>query len=85
MIKAGIVGYGNLGKGVLEAISLASDIECVGIFTRRDPSSVKTTIETKVYPISELKNFKGSIDVLYLCGGKCDGPSRNDCGISCGL
>lgn len=39
MIKVGIVGYGNLGKGVEKAVSQACDMELTGIFTRRDPAS----------------------------------------------
>lgn len=40
MIKVGIVGYGNLGKGVEKAVSQACDMELTGIFTRRDPASI---------------------------------------------
>ncbi len=69
MIKVGIVGYGNLGKGVSLALEKAKDMECVGIFTRRDPSTVKPITDLKVYPISQLENYKGIIDVLLLCGG----------------
>ena len=69
MINVGIVGYGNLGRGVRLAIEKASDMQCVGIFTRRSPESVKPVLPTAVYSISELKNFKGKIDVLLLCGG----------------
>lgn len=69
MIKVAIVGYGNLGKGVSLALEKARDMECVGIFTRRDPSSVKPLTDLKVYPISELKKYKGVVDVLLLCGG----------------
>ena len=69
MIKVGIVGYGNLGRGVTLAVNKASDIECVGIFTRRDPSSLKPVIDYPVYSINDLQNFKGKVDVLILCGG----------------
>ena len=69
MIKTAIVGYGNLGKGVSIAINNASDLECVGIFTRRAPEQIKTLHGEKVYPISQLSEFKGKIDVLILCGG----------------
>ncbi len=69
MIKVGIVGYGNLGRGVTLAVSKANDMECVGIFTRRDPSSVKPVVDYPVYKIDELERFKGKIDVLLLCGG----------------
>ena len=69
MMNVGIVGYGNLGRGVRLAIEKASDMNCVGIFTRRNPESLKPVLPTEVYSISELKNFKGKIDVLLLCGG----------------
>ena len=69
MIKVGIVGYGNLGKGVTLAVSKASDLECVGIFTRRSPESLKPVVDYPVYSIDKLKEFKGKIDVLLLCGG----------------
>ncbi len=69
MIKVGIVGYGNLGKGVSLALKKATDMECVGIFTRRNPDTVAPVTDLKVYPISELERYKGVIDVLLLCGG----------------
>ena len=69
MIKVGIVGYGNLGRGVHVAVDNALDMECVGVFTRRNPENVKTVIESQVYPIEALKDFVGKIDVLLLCGG----------------
>lgn len=69
MIKVGIVGYGNLGRGATLAVKNATDMECVGVFTRRDPKSVNTETGYKVYHVSELKKFKGIIDVLLLCGG----------------
>lgn len=69
MINVGIVGYGNLGKGVSLAIEKSSDINCLGIFTRRNPESIKPLIDTKVYEISKLVEFKDKIDVLLLCGG----------------
>ena len=69
MIKVGIVGYGNLGRGACLAVKKAKDMECVGVFTRRDPQTVKPVTGDKTYSVSELKNFKGKIDVLLLCGG----------------
>lgn len=70
MIRVAIFGYGNLGKGVECAISKNKDMELVGVFTRRDPSTV--TIQTegvKVYKEDEILSMKDSIDVLVLCGG----------------
>ncbi len=69
MIKVGIVGYGNLGRGVNYAIEKCKDMECVGVFTRRNPESINTVTGVKVYNVSELEKFKGEIDVLLLCGG----------------
>lgn len=76
MINVAIVGYGNLGKGVSKAIKKSDDFNCVGIFTRREPDAITPLFNEKVYKISELKNFKGAIDVLLLCGGSAtDLPS----------
>lgn len=73
-IRIGIVGYGNLGRGVETAIGLNSDLELVGVFSRRDPDSVATVNEaTRVYPYSDLALDRNDIDVLVLCGG-----SRSD-------
>lgn len=69
MIKIGIVGYGNLGKGVEKAVSYTNDMELAGIFTRRNPESVHPVSNTPVYTIDDLKKFKDQIDVLILCGG----------------
>lgn len=69
MIKVGIVGYGNLGRGAALAVKNAEDMECVGIFTRRNPNELKPETGDKVYSVAELAEFKGKIDVLLLCGG----------------
>ena len=69
MIKVGIVGYGNLGKGVCLALEKSIDMECVGIFTRREPKSITPIINVPVYHVDELDNFANEIDVLLLCGG----------------
>nr|MBO4517813.1 diaminopimelate dehydrogenase [Clostridia bacterium] len=69
MIKVGIVGYGNLGRGVCLAVDKAEDFECVGVFTRRQPETVKPITGYKVYSVNDLPKFKGEIDVLILCGG----------------
>ena len=68
-IRIGILGYGNLGKGVEKAVNANPDEELVGVFTRRDPSSVKTVSGAKVYSTDDLKNMTGDIDVLFICGG----------------
>lgn len=69
MIKVGIVGYGNLGRGVLLALENAIDMELVGIFTRRDPKALIPARKCAVYSVNDLEKFKGKIDVLILCGG----------------
>ncbi|WP_124068335.1 diaminopimelate dehydrogenase [Clostridium sp. E02] len=69
-IKIGILGYGNLGRGVECAILNQEDLELFAVFTRRDPETVKLLTEgVKVYPVTELISFKNDIDVLILCGG----------------
>ncbi len=64
-IKVGIVGYGNLGRGVEAAIRQNPDLELVGIFTRRSPEAAGNGLIS----ISEIESYKGKIDVLILCGG----------------
>ena len=68
-IKIGIVGYGNLGRGVLLAAEKTEDMKVTGIFTRRDPSAVKPVRDIPVYPVAELSEHKDDIDVIILCGG----------------
>jgi diaminopimelate dehydrogenase len=69
-IKIGIVGYGNLGRGVECAIKHNKDMELSAVFTRRAPESVKLLTEgVKVYSYDEIMTKKGTIDVLILCGG----------------
>lgn len=67
-IKIGILGYGNLGRGIELAVNRSSDMDVVGVFTRRNPETVKT-ISSKVYHIDTVTDFKDKIDVLILCGG----------------
>lgn len=70
MIRIGIFGYGNLGKGVECAVAKNEDMELVGVFTRRDPASVQVaTPGVKVYHEDALKTMQSEIDVLILCGG----------------
>ena len=69
-IRIGILGYGNLGRGVELAIRQTPDIELAGVFTRRDPSSIKLqTEQAKVYHIDAAASMKNDIDVMILCGG----------------
>lgn len=69
-IRIGILGYGNLGRGIECAIKQNDDMELVAVFTRRDPASVKIQTEgVAVYPVSRAVEMKDDIDVLILCGG----------------
>lgn len=70
MIKIGIYGYGNLGRGVEAAVYNNPDMELVAVFTRRNPDNVKIqTPNVKVYNTNEVEAFKDKIDVMILCGG----------------
>lgn len=66
-LKIGIVGYGNLGRGVELALRQHADMELVAVFTRRAPESVASG--AKVVPISDAESYAGKIDVMILCGG----------------
>lgn len=66
-IRIGIVGYGNLGRGVEQAIKQNPDMRLDAIFTRRDPESIPS--ETKAYRIEDAEKFVNEIDVMILCGG----------------
>ena len=68
--RIGILGYGNLGRGIECAIKHNDDMELVAVFTRRNPDVVKIMTENvKVYSINDVKDFKDKIDVMILCGG----------------
>ncbi|MBE6624656.1 MAG: diaminopimelate dehydrogenase [Ruminococcaceae bacterium] len=70
MIRIGIYGYGNLGRGVEMAISQNDDMELVAVFTRRPPESVKiNTKGARVLHIDDALNMKDEIDVMVICGG----------------
>ena len=70
MIKIGILGYGNLGRGVEAAVKMNSDLELVAVYTRRDPASLKINTEgVEVRPVALLEEGKEEIDVLVICGG----------------
>lgn len=74
IIRVGIAGYGNLGRGVESSISQNEDMELVGVFTRREPEDVQLlSDQVPVYKLDEIESFKEKIDVLILCGG-----SKND-------
>ena len=68
-MKIAIVGYGNLGKGVENAVLHTPDMELVAVFTRRDPATVKTRTGIPVYGMESIELMKDQIDVVILCGG----------------
>lgn len=69
-IKIGILGYGNLGRGVECAIRQNPDMELVAVFTRRNPKEVSILTKTaKVCHVEEATEWKDKIDVMILCGG----------------
>ena len=69
-IRIGILGYGNLGRGVECAIKQNDDMELVAVFTRRNPQDLSILTEgVKVCSIQEAKEWKDKIDVMILCGG----------------
>ncbi len=68
--RVGIMGYGNLGRGIECALKQNDDMELVAVFTRRAPETVKILTEgVKVYHVDEAIKMKDDIDVLILCGG----------------
>ncbi len=70
MIRIGILGYGNLGRGVECAVKQNEDMELVAVFTRRNPDSVSIlTKEAAVCNVNDIADWKDKIDVLILCGG----------------
>ena len=70
MIRIGIYGYGNLAKGVELAVNAASDMELVVIFTRRDPSTIKTnSVGVPIVRADSVLEWTDKIDVMVICGG----------------
>ena len=70
MIRIGIMGYGNLGRGIECAIKQNADMELKAVFTRRNPKTVKILTEgVGVYHVDDAAKMKDEIDVLILCGG----------------
>lgn len=69
-IGIGIMGYGNIGRAVEQSLEQNADMTIKGIFTRRDPQSIKPLrASTAVYPLDRVKDFSGDVDVAILCGG----------------
>ena len=69
MIKLGILGYGNLGRGVENAMKFNKDMELCAIFTRRNPETVKVNSNTPVVSVNDIEQWKDKLDVLIICGG----------------
>ena len=69
-IRIGIVGYGNIGRGVEQSIKRNDDMELKAVFTRSDPASVKIQTEgAEVKHFDDMEAMKDDIDVMILCGG----------------
>ena len=68
-MRLAIYGYGNIGRGVEAAVTQNPDIELVGVFTRRDPASVKTRTGIPVYSAADVEQYKDDIDVMIIAGG----------------
>ena len=69
-IRIGIMGYGNLGRGVECAIKQNPDMELAAVFTRRDPATVSIQTEgAAVKHFDDMVSMKGEVDVMILCGG----------------
>lgn len=72
-IRVGIVGYGNLGRGVERALAQSPDMSLVAVFTRRDPASVSChNPDVPVISLDEVQAWRERIDVMILCGGSRD-------------
>ena len=68
-MKLAIYGYGNIGRGVEAAVLQNPDMTLTGVFTRRDPASVKTKTGIPVYAAVDILKHQTEIDVLVICGG----------------
>ncbi len=69
MIRIGIAGYGNIGRGVEAAVTKAPDMELTAVFTRREPSAVSTVTGAKVLTYDEMDSMKDEVDVMIICAG----------------
>ena len=77
-IRVAIAGYGNLGRGVESALAQNPDMRLVGVFSRRDPVSVKLLDDSvPVYAMADIEQYQDEVDVMILCGGsKSDLPEQ---------
>ena len=68
--QVGIVGYGNIGRGVEKAVNAAPDMELCAFFTRRDPAALQTnTPSAKILSVEDAQSMQGKLDIVILCGG----------------
>lgn len=72
MIRIGIAGYGNLGRGVESALAGTKDMELVGVCTRRSPETLQTKTGAPVYAMADAPGMADKIDVMILCGGSAN-------------
>lgn len=83
-IKIGIVGYGNIGRGVEQSIKRNDDMELTAVFTRRDPATVSIQTESAaVKHFDEMVSMKDEIDVMILCGGSATDLPVTSTGSCC--
>lgn len=68
-IRIGIFGYGNIGRGIEQAVRQNGDMTLAAVFTRREPASVKPEGNTPVYSAADVLKYKNDIDVMIMCGG----------------
>ena len=69
MIRIGIAGYGNIGRGVEAAVTNAPDMEISAVFTRRDPASLTTATGARVLSYDDMDAMKDEVDVMIICAG----------------
>ncbi len=72
-IRIGIAGYGNLGRGALAVLARCPDMRLAGVFTRRDPASLRLPdASVPVFSLDDAQAHRDAIDVMILCGGSKD-------------
>lgn len=73
MIRVGVAGYGNLGRGALAALARCPDMRLAGVFTRRDPASLRLPDPSvPAFSLDDARAHRDAIDVMILCGGSKD-------------
>ena len=83
-IRIGIVGYGNIGRGVEQSIKRNDDMELKAVFTRRDPAGVSIQTEGAVVKhFDDMEAMKNEIDVMILCGGSAELLAYGNISVVC--